>query len=756
MVTMKPKVNSVAFDYKSGHYNYKFYKLRTVFRYAKAFVVLSALYIVCRHLFGMVSEEDLSREVQHRADNGFDAPEDSVLRMDEAAVTSTHYVRLLDKFTESFASKPLDDKCVLFFDELYKQDGDWGLVDKTADVNKEYALGPYECLEEYIKRRGKEWKEERKEEWKKQNKAETPPKNFPGNVPEKMVPQFEQDYLELKELVLEPEQQMVDSIVQVRVFDQCFLRDNSGPSLKKLEGLKNNIELDKQVTTVYQDVERRIFPWLSSELPTFKRWDGTLVKGMLQISDYIDAYEDKDIVRDPQYKNAFGERVEPASKSHASTVGDSFLLKDWRNSMNGRGIVLSVADKYKTEILGLIRLFRALNNKLPIQFVHKGDLSAAAQKEIIEAARSDDIYILPEVYGKVSDQVPQNFPKQEVWFVDASKCINKAYGKSFNSYANKMIALLFNSFDEIMMMDADVLPLIKPNNFFHTGPYERTQTIFFKDRYVQAKKQVEVTDFFKKLMPTAIDDALFGIPRATNFTLENRFLGKQSAHLMEAGVVLMKRSTHFAGLLMMVRLNMYKAVTEKIWGEKELFWISQSVAGNENYEFNKYDTASAGALTPQETRPKNSLSHELCSTHPSHVSGDDNHTLLWINSGIKYCKVKNVWEKDFNKKQCKKKYKSIEDLKEKYSTPIRVSSVIIPPNGDRIINNDIEEPVKGWVATGCCNSYLYCAYDVIGGSADPRDQGILIQYDNATADRFDYFGQLWLSEGTVKLSEYSS
>ena len=35
-------------------------------------------------------------------------------------------------------------------------------------------------------------------------------------------------------------------------------------------------------------------------------------------------------------------------------------------------------------------------------------------------------------------------------------------------------------------------------------------------------------------------------------------------------------------------------VQSSIWGDKEMYWLGLSMAGDENYEFNKYAAASVG------------------------------------------------------------------------------------------------------------------------------------------------------------------
>lgn len=55
--------------------------------------------------------------------------------------------------------------------------------------------------------------------------------------------------------------------------------------------------------------------------------------------------------------------------------------------MKGRGIVISIGEGGVNETKRLIKVLRYLNNTLPTQLVHKGDLSKNSMKELIDVAR---------------------------------------------------------------------------------------------------------------------------------------------------------------------------------------------------------------------------------------------------------------------------------------------------------------------------------------------------------------------------------
>ncbi len=674
-----------------------------------------------------------------------------IVIVDKTTPVSSHYKYILDKYSESFPALPFNKKCELYFDELYKLNHDWEVVDIQKDTNKDYNKDAFNH-DQFMRNKI--------QEYKKNNEDKEP---SDGKKAE-----FELDFQKMVEVTLGAEQNMIDAVTHLRVFGKCYLNDHgvSSSVLSNWFSEKEAKKQDEEKIDMCYDIEQRLFPWLSRELPVFKRWSGESIIGIPKMSKYVDEiYEDVDL----PYSVKNGEEVsdDQTTDKDTGTKVDKFnarllskryarsncFLNTWRSMLNGKGIVLSAADKYESDLVGLLRVLRALNNKLPIQIVHKGDLSEKVQDNLVKVARADDVQVPKYLYDQIKDFTPQNFPKQEIWFVNAKRCIRNEYRGNFNMYANKLIAYLFNSFDDILLMDTDSIPLVKPIELFKSGPYQRTQTIFFKDRFNVEKVSKHDSEYFKRLMPSKIDESLFTIPKTTNHTLENRYIKNQFRHVMEAGMVGIKRSTHFIGILTSIQLNFWTATNSRIWGDKELFWLGQSISGNENYEFNKYDVVAVGELTPMEDRPRNTIAHELCSTHPGHLSGDDDFTLLWINSGMRYCKV-DTWEGDMDQERIKKKFKSVKEVETYYKNPVKINAALIPPGGDRSKPNGKDEPAFGWIMTPPCKGYLWCAYDILGGSTDPKDRGAYVEYDNVTEYRNEYLGKLWLNQDLVDLSKY--
>lgn len=676
--------------------------------------------------------------------------------VDSDRPVSTHYKYLLKKYPESFPSLTLEKKCQIYFNELYKMNHDWEVIDKSIELNKDYNKGAFDH-DRFIRERVSDFKKEKDRDPSDSEKAE-----------------FELQFQGITSKTLDIEQAMVDAVTHLRVFGSCFLSDHKssitsdfvsswwGGADQELETITHNNNFD-----LCQDIEQRLFPWISKELPLFVRWDGEKVYGIPIMSKYItdDGYDDKDLfVQTPIDMDFTNENPQDETLDSGKEKPNQFFkreeksncfLNPWRKALNGKGIVLSVADRYEHDITGLLRVLRALNNKLPIQLVHKGDLSEAVQKRIVEVARDDEVKVPEGLYDQVKSHVPRNFPKQEVWFVNAKRSIRPEFRGNFNGFANKLIAFLFNSFDHTILMDTDSVPLVKPSTFFKSGAYSRMEAYFFKDRFTSGKVSQHDSDYFLKLMPTEVDNVLFGVPAAGNLTLQNRYIAKQFKHVQEAGVVAIRRSTHFIGMLTTLQLNFWSAAAgSRVWGDKELFWLGQSISGNENYEFNKHDTISVGELTPMSDRPRNTIAHELCSTHPGHLSSEDDMTVLWVNSGMRYCKVDNTWDKDIEHERFKNVFKDSAELAEFYKKPFRISAALIPPGGDHRVENKNNEPAGGWAMTNPCKGYLWCAYDILGASTDPINRGTYIEYDNVTINTNEYLGLLWLDQDLINLSEY--
>lgn len=623
---------------------------------------------------------------------------------------SSNYNYLLHKspIYDFLRNNDFDQRCDKYFRTLLYRDSEWK-IDPHTDFS--YIKGNYQLVENYIKDRQKEWKDSGEE----------------GELSEKTL---EEDYNYAKALYREDEQTLHDYLSHLKIFNKCFLTRDShmaSDSAFISKQRQNLTEMNFQMapskfsmTEMYHGfksmscatIERKLYSWVSRKSPVYERWDGKIV------------------------------RIPVAG---GKTTDKCFLLT-LRSFLKGKGIVLSIADKHLDDIVRLIRLLRALRNTLPIQIVYYDNVSDDTKKTIIKAARSKF----------------ENHPGQEVWFVDVKEAVTEEYLYKFGGFGNKILATLFNSFEEMMLIDADTVMLESPEFFFSMKKYLRTGTAFFKDRATFEFRPKDDLIFFKKLLPSVLDTAIFNIPQTSEQALLTEFFMGLS-HYMESGLVVINRATHFEQPLIMAQLNFYSTVQNRIYGDKELFWLSLVISGDENFAFNKHFAAAIGLLTPELERSgdvgrdKVFKSKEICSNHPAHINDEDDHSLLWFNSGFRHCgKNSEVrFLEEFNFKKRYKFLKTVESFKTFFESKVIIKNAIIPPVtlNENVGKNNENEPERPWLnLREYCYGYTWCAYSLMGGDLnrdgevfDTQIKGTLIEFTDREINRFKELGDVWTS-----------
>ncbi|KAI5958747.1 uncharacterized protein KGF55_005746 [Candida pseudojiufengensis] len=551
-----------------------------------------------------------------------------------------------------------NQRCDLFFKHIYLQNQNWNF-----NPNEDYTiyLGE-EGLNEFKEGNFKVLK------YKFFKQLKSPPKS---------IYEINDDDEKLNEFIIneytnkirnEKHKKMIDNISIFRIFNKCYITNDKKDQIETtnkfinkqkqfIENLNNIEDNDKNFINndekfsynkfeklvseshIGNKFQHRLYPWLSFENPIFERWTG-------QIINYP-----------PNFRTILKDKSQPINKEFikdSKSIKDLNFFKNFKNQCNGKGIVLTVANIHVDYVINLIHLLRSLNNKLPIQIIYFNDLNNESKKKIVTAAR-EKFNSLPNSFENVSESFTnlnpeEGLPKQEIWFVNIANVINENYKEKFHGFSNKILATLFNSFNDFMLIDADTVMMKPPEFFFNLRGYLKTGTLFFKDRSILEKRPAEDKILFKKLSPSTIDSIMFNIPILTNYTL-NLGLFIDLWHQMESGMVLINKSLHFNSILMINHINLFSNLRDKSYGDKELFWLGFAINGDENFYFNKLNAASIGVITSnnERTKPDGSpyKSKEICSSHPGHINDEDNHSLLWINSGFKFCHQSSLI--DFNK-----------------------------------------------------------------------------------------------------------
>jgi hypothetical protein len=190
-------------------------------------------------------------------------------------------------------------------------------------------------------------------------------------------------------------------------------------------------------------------------------------------------------------------------------------------------------------------------------------------------------------------------------------------------WAVKAFALLASSFQNAILMDADVSFLQPPGNILKSALYGSKRALFYQDRSMCSVTLQMLSDanlWIKKMAPK-----LFILE-----TDNNRFAKLLSSHQQESGVVVIDKKARFVGLLATCLLNVDRIRDEAykhMYGDKETFWIGFEIVG-EPYSFNPYIP---GSISTDQSVDDQGAS-KICSVQMVHV--DENYNPIWINGGL--------------------------------------------------------------------------------------------------------------------------
>ncbi|KAK6204463.1 mannosyltransferase putative-domain-containing protein [Scheffersomyces amazonensis] len=705
--------------------------------------------------YGAVNSFENENKISHRIDD-YIPLNTSILKSDPVLLYQSEYLEDNRNVRPSFSSNyqniynnhpdlksvmgqlDFNQRCNLYFQNLYSFDHNW-------------AINPNERLPlidkndfDYTKWRAsktKDLKEAFKEKYSIENENDIKYRDLDRFI--------RSQYDKFWNQTLKVEQKASDMLSHLRIFNKCYIYGDDVKVKSDTKKLFNKqIQYVKSLRTINKgqesrfrytkdeiavkinpleecsDLEHRLYPWLSFHFPIFEKWTGDI-----QMSP-------------PRF-----------TKSKPINEKGCFLNK-FKNSLNGKGIVLTVGTKHVDDTVNLIKLLRAHLNTYPIQIVYYDNLSAASKRKIVQAAR-ENVKDFPSSFQKVKHLLPQKYdyglPQQDIWFVNVFNVVQEQYRDKFLGFGNKLLATVFNSFEEFILLDADSVILKPPTWFFENNKYKSGGALFYKDRTTPEFRPNSDSYFFRKMTPSVLDSIFFDFPMITSKTLELEAMTGMY-HFMESGVVVLNKAKHFDKLLLLPQLNFMDLFKGRSHGEKELFWLVFIINGNEQFEFNKYNAAAAGQLQKPVIKKngKERLAQEICSAHPAHVD-DETNELIWFNSGFHLCGQHNKVKYEDDLKNQDNRYDppldTEKDLKTFYYEPLRLKHVIIPPfknKEETFCDNKEDEPTRAWfMVHNLCNSYLWCGVSQIG-YGDNLQKGTIIELDSETRKLYDYLGDTWV------------
>ncbi|GKT52165.1 putative alpha-1,3-mannosyltransferase MNN15 [Colletotrichum spaethianum] len=278
----------------------------------------------------------------------------------------------------------------------------------------------------------------------------------------------------------------------------------------------------------------------------------------------------------------------------------------------GRGIVLTAGSGQAPYLLTTIYSFRKLGCTLPIEIMYLGD-DDLGQDYIAELEKLDGV-VARDMAAMVRDK-----------------------GWKLRGWAAKPFAILLSSFREAIFIDADSLFFRDPELLFEDEDYKQKGALFFRDRlFFPEKKAVFLQSILQKPIPKAATDS--------------RLWTGESGHQQESGVIVVDKSRHFIPMLLVTRMNgpdrdgdkdegkigIYELVYGEVpklhlllgtfsnstLGDKETFWLSWLLAGDEDYAFHRGDAAIMGvARGPGDPLPDEVMSE--CDKSDTELSDEE-------------------------------------------------------------------------------------------------------------------------------------
>lgn len=169
-------------------------------------------------------------------------------------------------------------------------------------------------------------------------------------------------------------------------------------------------------------------------------------------------------------------------------------------------------------------ILRRLGCNLPIEVTYFGDGD------------------LTEDYRVALERFPDVVTRDLISTIADTECGSEERWAYALSWSAKLFALLFSSFREAILIDADASFLQNPQVPFDNTAYVQTGALFFHGRLTRPWSRKRL---LQRILPQPMSDKAMG----------SRFLESESKHMQESGVVVVDRWRHFMALSMVARIN---------------------------------------------------------------------------------------------------------------------------------------------------------------------------------------------------------
>lgn len=482
---------------------------------------------------------------------------------------------------------------------------------------------------------------------------------------------------------------------RLRMFDHCFIAGELESS--EVFGLKSFVGEKYDSMVSLKDYIRRLFPF------------------MHELTD------DDDPLLWPQITNLRTGHIEPVFRL-PNNFNQNFFL-NWKRMARGSGIVITLSEGSKSLLYKQLKVLEHSGNTLPIQIVTAGnDFSDEFKEELREMVANS---------------------KQNVFLVDCSPLLNSQFAKEhIKNVLNKWIAVIFNTFEEPILLDVDAVPFVPMERFLAEKRYKESGMLMYKDRNMPGEHTSQYCiEMLGDVEPSIQEKKFIGSrikyhSRTKSFDQTEEAAAYQGyfrqlkLHHVESGLVVINKSEKLSGLLLSFLMNLDAKMKKCVYGDKEIFWLGQLYAG-QSYAIYPTDGGVAGPLT-RSNHETFSL-YQICATQIAHI--DESQDLLWTNGGLKTCKFEDGAESDFkdHPDYFGGRYHSVETLKSIYGSPLNIEGLIIPK---------VEE--DPWIQIQECHNYMYCAtYKEDTQASTESERSKLAVLDQSTKSRVDSIVFAW-------------
>ncbi|CAH0482905.1 unnamed protein product [Peronospora belbahrii] len=151
-----------------------------------------------------------------------------------------------------------------------------------------------------------------------------------------------------------------------------------------------------------------------------------------------------------------------------------------QNTIEMRGIVLPLHDGFVSLGLSLVMELRSLGVMLPVEIPHCGDLNQKLVATIEKKRKQLGSIYVYDVCALAAKEKSLLDDSKPIFCKDLDECHHK-----FRTSDIKVLALIYSRFEEVMLIDADILLLQSPMPLWETDKYQTTGTLFFNDRISQ-------------------------------------------------------------------------------------------------------------------------------------------------------------------------------------------------------------------------------------------------------------------------------